>query len=37
MMVGEMEVFPGQKLISGTTIKLFLEEEEVQIKLNSQI
>ena len=22
-MVGEMEVFPGQKLISGTTIKLF--------------
>ena len=23
MMVGEMEVFPGQKLISGTTIKLF--------------
>ena len=23
MMVGEMEVYPGQKLISGTTIKLF--------------
>ena len=28
MMVGDTEVFPGQKLIEGTTIKLFLGVEE---------
>ena len=33
MKVGEMEVFPGQKLISGTTIKLFFGSGRVSNKI----